>query len=147
MSEAAAPPIVRLKIPCADQREFLERFAPRYARNGVFVPGGRPRPVGSRIHLKLEFRDGTVGVSGDALVTGQGTAGKPGMVLRFTALHPGSLQFELSPVGGAGPAVTPTPVPPAAAGSPSEAPARGELVDELFGPDMLQGEPTGSAKP
>lgn len=141
MSETSAPPVVRLKIPCTDRREFLERFAARYAHNGVFVPGGRPRPVGSRIHLKLEFRDGTVGVSGDALVTGQGTAEKPGMVLRFTALHPGSIQFELSPVGGAGPAA------PAASARLPQAPGKGELVDELFGPDMIEDEPTGSAKP
>ncbi|HYQ80312.1 MAG TPA: hypothetical protein VEP68_02360, partial [Anaeromyxobacteraceae bacterium] len=178
MSDAAAQPVVRLKIPCADGREFLERFAPRYAHGGVFVPGGR-RPVGTRIHLKLEFRDGTVGVSGDALVTGQGTPEKPGMMLRFTALHPGSLQFELSPVGRSGPALTPargtsaalaapaltpargmspvsaapaltparamTPVPaapPAAAG-----PGRGELVDELFGPEMMEEESTGSDRP
>ncbi|HEY6106803.1 MAG TPA: hypothetical protein VIV59_12520, partial [Anaeromyxobacteraceae bacterium] len=138
MSETA-PPVVRLKIPCADRREFLEKFAPRYAQSGVFVPGGRPRPVGSRIHLKLEFRDGTVGVSGDALVTGQGSAQKPGMVLRFTALRPGSIQFELSPVAGAGPAPT--------VSGPAATPARGELVDELFGPDMIEDEPTGSAKP
>jgi hypothetical protein len=145
MSDAAAPTVVRLRIPCADQREFLERFAPRYARGGVFVPGGRLRPVGSRIHLKLEFRDGTVGVSGDALVTGQGTPEKPGMVLRFTALHPGSIQFELSPVGGPpGPALTPA--PGVLARSPDALP-RGELADELFGPDMLEDEPTGSAKP
>ena len=160
MSEGAAAPVVRLKIPCADRRDFLERFASRYAHGGVFVPGGRPRAVGSRIQLKLEFRDGTVGVWGDALVTGQGTAEKPGMVLRFTALHPGSLQFELSPAGGAGPAVTParamTPVPaltPAGAMAPVAAPpaaassGKGELVDELFGPEMLEDETTGSPRP
>ena len=138
MSETAAPPVVRLKIPCADRREFLEKFAPRYAQSGVFVPRGRARPVGSRIHLKLEFRDGTVGVSGDALVTGQGTAEKPGMVLRFTALHSGSIQFELSPVGGAGAAAASARLP--------QAPGKGELVDELFGPD-IEHEPAGSAKP
>ena len=143
MSEAAAPPVVRLKIPCADKREFLERFAPRYAQRGVFVPGGRPRPVGSRIHLKLEFRDGTVGVSGDALVTGQGTGERPGMVLRFTALHPGSIQFELSPVGGPGPAVAPAQAP----ARPVEGQAKGELVDELFGSDVPQDEPSGSGRP
>ncbi|HEU4385660.1 MAG TPA: hypothetical protein VFR85_19395 [Anaeromyxobacteraceae bacterium] len=136
MSEAV-PSVVRLKIPCADKREFLERFAPRYAQKGVFVPGGRPRPVGSRLHLKLEFRDGTVGVSGDALVTGQGTSERPGMVLRFTALDPGSLQFELSPVGGAA---------PAEASQPDEGQARGELADQLFGSEP-QGEPRGSATP
>ncbi|HET6922748.1 MAG TPA: hypothetical protein VFI16_06340 [Anaeromyxobacteraceae bacterium] len=139
MSETAALPVVRVKIPCADQREFLERFAPRYAQSGVFVPGARPRAVGSRIHLKLEFRDGTVGVYGDALVTGQETAGKPGMVLRFTALHAGSIQFELSPVGGA--------AAPAASTRHPQAPGKGELVDTLFGPDMTEGERAGSARP
>lgn len=144
MSRTAPLSVIRLKIPCADGRDFLERFAARYVQSGIFVPIGRPHPVGSRIHLKLEFRDGTVGVSGDALVTGQGTSQKPGMMLRFTALHPGSIQFDLSPLRGPGrpvPVVRPRP-PPAA-----DAPARGELTDELFGPDVVGDEPLGSPRP
>ncbi len=145
MSETAPPSVVRLKIPCADGRDFLERFAARYVQAGIFVPVGRPRPVGSRLHLKLEFRDGTVGVSGDALVTGQGTPQKPGMTLRFTALHPGSLQFDLSPVRGpgSGPGRPALPVRSPA----TEAPARGGLTDELFGPDVVGDEPLGSPRP
>lgn len=135
MTEAPPLPIVRLKIPCADGREFLEKFAARFVQNGIFVPVGRPRPVGSRIHLKLEFRDGTVGVSGAALVTGQGTSEKPGMVLRFTALHPESIQFDLSPLRAPS---RPPPTPPAAGG---------ELAKQLFGPDVVGDEPLGSARP
>jgi len=101
---------VRLKIPCADGREFLERFAPRYVTQGVFVPTERPRPVGSRIHLRVELRDGSVGASGEALVTGHvAEPARRGMTLRLSRLDPGGLQFELSPVDVAGPAATPRP--------------------------------------
>jgi hypothetical protein len=103
-------PAVRLKIPCADAREFRERFVPRYVAQGVFVPSERPRPVGSRIHLKIELRDGSVGASGEALVTGHvQEPARRGMTLRLSRLDPGSLQFELSPMAGAGPAATPRP--------------------------------------
>lgn len=139
MNGAAPLPVVRLKIPCADGREFLEKFAGRFVQNGIFVPVGHPRPVGSRIHLKLEFRDGTVGVSGSALVTGQGTFEKPGMVLRFTALHPESIQFDLSPlrVPARPPPVVPKPAPAAGGG----------LADQLFGSGEEGDEPLGSPRP
>ena len=139
MNGAAPLPVVRLKIPCADGREFLEKLAGRFVQNGIFVPTGHPRPVGSRIHLKLEFRDGTVGVSGSALVTGQGTFEKPGMVLRFTALHPESIQFDLSPLRlpARPPPVVPKPAPAAGGG----------LADQLFGSGAEGDEPLGSPRP
>jgi hypothetical protein len=108
MPDPAAPPVIRLRIPCKDEREFRDRFAPKYAARGVFVPTNRPRVIGTRLHLKIELKDGLIGVSGDAMVTGQtdsGPGGRPGMTLRLTSLHAGSIQFELSPVGRTGPPV------------------------------------------
>jgi hypothetical protein len=148
MPDPAAPPIVRLKIPCSDEREFRERFAPKYVTNGVFVPTERPRKVGTRLHLKIELRDGRIGVSGDAMVTGQTTAGpggRPGMTLRLTGLHAGSIQFELSPVGGAGPSVASAPRPSVAPGEPDDEPA--PLHQELFGPEDEPLDSGTAAKP
>lgn len=148
MPDPAAPPIVRLKIPCADEREFRERFAPKYVTSGIFVPTERPRPIGTRLHLKIELRDGRIGVSGDAMVTGQTTSGpgkRPGMTLRLTGLHAGSIQFELSPVGGAGPPVASAPRPSVAAGESPDEPA--PLHEELFGPEDEPLDPGAAAKP
>jgi len=148
MPDPAAPPIVRLKIPCSDEREFRERFAPKYVTSGIFVPTERPRPIGTRLHLKIELRDGRIGVSGDAMVTGQTTSGpakRPGMTLRLTGLHAGSIQFELSPVGGAGPSPASVARPSGAAGDPADEPA--PLHEELFGPEDEPLDPGTAAKP
>jgi hypothetical protein len=142
MPDPAAPPVIRLKIPCSDEREFRDRFAPKYVTSGIFVPTDRPRPIGTRLHLKIELRDGRIGVSGDAMVTGQttsGPGGRPGMTLRLTALHAGSIQFELSPVGGAGPAAGERRADPADEPLP--------LRQELFGPGDEPLDPGAAAKP
>ncbi|HSM93736.1 MAG TPA: hypothetical protein VLT47_12690, partial [Anaeromyxobacteraceae bacterium] len=122
MAPPALPPIYRVKIPCSDEREFRERFAPKYVADGIFVPSVDPKPVGTRLRIKLELRTGVVLVMGDAMVTSRvapGGSDKPGMTLRITALHPDSLQFELSPAGA--PRVSPAPTPRA---TPPPPPAR-----------------------
>jgi hypothetical protein len=146
MPDPAAPPVVRLKIPCADEREFRERFAPKYVTSGIFVPTERPRSIGTRLHLKIELRDGRVRVSADAMVTGQTMSGagrRPGMTLRLTGLHAGSIQFELSPVGAAGPAVAPRRTEPTAELADEPAP----LHQELFGPEDEPLDAGAAAKP
>lgn len=133
MTEPTAAPSYRLKLPCADEGEFREKFLQKYVSRGVFVPSERPRPVGTRIKLKLEIKGGRVLVSGDGMVTSvamPGGAAKPGMTVRLTALHPDSIQFSLSPADAAAaapkaapPTLTPAPkVPPAAA--PPQPPAQ-----------------------
>jgi hypothetical protein len=123
-----------VKIPCADEREFRERFAPKYVANGIFVPSREPKPVGTRVRIKLELRTGVVLVVGDAMVTSRTTpdkSDKPGMTMRITALHPESIKFDLSPHGAkaatpapsaAMPALTPAPPPLAAALTPAPPP-------------------------
>jgi hypothetical protein len=118
MSEAAPLPSYRLKLPCADEREFRERFLQKYVSRGIFVPSERPKPVGTRLRLKLEIKGGAVLVSGDGMVTSvtqPGPNAKPGMTVRLTALHPESIQFSLSPSGNAPPAPRPPATPPTAA--------------------------------
>lgn len=118
-------PSYRLKLPCADEREFRDKYLTKYVARGIFVPSENPKPVGTRLKLKLEIRGGTVLVSGDGMVTSVAQPGgpaKPGMTVRLTALHPESIQFSLSPSGvsaptsqGTSPAVRPPPAltPPA----------------------------------
>lgn len=130
MAEPATPSY-RLKLPCSDEREFRDKFLQKYVTRGVFVPSERPKPIGTRLKLKLEIRNGVVLVSGDGMVTSctqPGGATKPGMTVRLTALHPESIQFDLSPGGGApattpGPAPTPHAMPPKAPTASAPAPA------------------------
>jgi hypothetical protein len=131
-----ALPAYRLKIPCADEREFLERFAQKYVASGIFVPAKDPLAVGTRVHIKLEFKGGQVLVAGDAMVTSRtppDKSDKPGMTMRLTALHPSSIQFGLSPSAPgapmhATPALTPAPPPMSAALTPAPPPLGAALT-------------------
>jgi hypothetical protein len=135
---APAPvPTYRLKIQCSDEREFLERFAPRFVADGIFVPSRDPRPVGTRVLVKIEILGGRVLVSGDAMVTSRIPAEKsdrPGMKLRLTALHPESIRFELSPSASSRPALTPSVPTPALTPAPPPLPTtpRTLAVEDLF---------------
>jgi len=120
MTQPPPTPSFRLKIPCADEREFRRAFAPKYVAAGIFVPSREPKPVGTRVRVKLELRSGQVIVSGDAMVTSRTPAAgsdHPGMTLRLTALDPESCQFQLSPAAASAapasppPAITPSPRP------------------------------------
>ena len=96
MSEGKLP-VIRVKIACKDEDDFHEKFAPIISRKGVFVPSSRPRPVGTRVVLKLELKSGEVGVSGEATVTMLGDQAKrTGMKLKYDRLDDDSFQFELA---------------------------------------------------
>jgi hypothetical protein len=109
-------PLVRVRHPCRDAAEFHARFAGAITAGGVFVPTSGTRPVGSRVELVLELRDGTA-VRGEALaVDSAEQGGGPGLTFRFVRLFEGSLQLEppaaaeraaVAP-GAAGPALTPS---------------------------------------
>ncbi|HSN13475.1 MAG TPA: hypothetical protein VLT61_02520, partial [Anaeromyxobacteraceae bacterium] len=146
MAPPAQPLTFRVKIPCSDEREFRERFAPKYVANGIFVPSREPKPVGTRVRIKLELRTGVVLVTGDAMVTSRtmpDKSDKPGMTMRITALHPESIKFDLSPHGAktgtpapatALPALTPAPPIPAPALTPPPIPSAPRAVarEDLF---------------
>jgi hypothetical protein len=158
------PPAFRLKIPCEDERDFRARFAAKYATAGIFVPSNDPKPVGTRVRVRLEFRGGQVLVSGDGMVTGRKAPEgpeKPGMTIRLTALDPTSIQFELSPT--AHPALTPSPPPAvqtatqsptlddlfdfAEDGPPHAAPANAAQAPSVEGPYLSEIEQTPSPAP
>jgi len=139
MTQPAPTPSYRLKIACADERDFLEHFAPKYVSSGIVVPSKNPRPVGTRVRVKIELRNGQVLVSGDAIVTSRAmpdATDRPGMTMRLTALHPESFKFELSPAAS-GAAARPTPPPPAAPPTSGATP-----LDDLF---LLDDEPAEAA--
>jgi hypothetical protein len=113
--------MLRVKIPCRDEGDFWARLADHVAKNGLRIPAEVPRPVGARVRVGLEFKDGRT-LSGDAIVDGHVAldAGR-GMSVRFVRLD------RDEPVGPAEPAL--------AAAAPPPLPARDEPLDEeeLFG--------------
>jgi hypothetical protein len=134
MTEAV--PSYRLKLPCSDEREFREKFVQKYVTRGVFVPSERPKPVGTRLKLKLEIRGGVVLVSGDGMVTSctqPGGTAKPGMTVRLTMLHPESIQFDLSPAGGS-PATTPSGGLAPASSKPQPPPPQAAVAKPVHSP-------------
>jgi hypothetical protein len=130
MSAGAAPSIVRFRIPCHDLAEYQARLASEYELNGVFIPQERirPRPVGSRVLLKIELSDRSLAYSGDAVVAAHVfEPGRAGFVLNLETPGAGdegpatpdgvTVDIEIPPaVHSAAPAPQPvaaaTPVPP-----------------------------------
>lgn len=70
MTAGASPSVVRLRTTCPDLGAYRGRYEAEYALNGIFIPSRRPesRPVGARVHLKVELADRTLGYSGGAVV-------------------------------------------------------------------------------
>ncbi len=64
-----AVPALRVKIPCADEGEFYGRFADHVAAKGLRFATEEQRPVGSRVRVALEFKNGET-LSGEAVVDG-----------------------------------------------------------------------------
>ncbi len=88
-------PVVRVRHPCADLVEFRARFARAIATQGLFAPAVRQRPVGTRVDLAIELRDGSC-VRGEAIVVDAESAedGRPGLTFRFVQIVEGSLEYE-----------------------------------------------------
>jgi hypothetical protein len=72
-----------VKIPCHDAREFHARLAGHIAANGLRVPSEHRRPVGTRLRIALELRNGET-LWGDAVVDGHVQLdARQGLSLRF----------------------------------------------------------------
>jgi hypothetical protein len=102
------PPALRVKIPCHDPREFHARLAGHLAANGLRVPSEHPRPVGTRLRIALELRNGET-LWGDAVVEGHVQLdARPGLSLRFLdPLLPAGGPPEPEPEAGEAPAPPP----------------------------------------
>ncbi|HSN92639.1 MAG TPA: hypothetical protein VLS93_15520 [Anaeromyxobacteraceae bacterium] len=160
-----------MKLPSEGERDFLQRYAPRIASQGLTIPTATLRAVGSRIRLTLELKSGEV-VSGEAMVESHVTTGsKQALVVRFVALDEGSIVFPFSPAGGASPEIPPAstaaparpgarppapvappplsrpppPLSPPPPAPPPDAPAppdqAGDQLEDLFGPEHVGAPP------
>jgi hypothetical protein len=92
----ATLPAVRVKIPCDDARDFDARLAGHIAVKGLRIPSETRRPIGTRLRVALELRNGET-LCGDAFVDGHVQIdARPGMSVRFVR-PPGP--EEPTPVG------------------------------------------------
>lgn len=124
--------MLRVKVPCRDEDDFWERLADHVAKNGIRIAAKVPHPVGARVQMALEFRDGRT-LSGECVVEGHVPVGSGGgMLVRFVKLG----QHEQ---GAAGPRRDDRP----AAAPPSLPKAEAPLEQELFGdlPGATSGAP------
>jgi len=63
----ARPPDFRVKVPCDDERDFYARIADHIAARGLRVATGDLRPLGTRLQVAVEFRNGRT-LQGEAVV-------------------------------------------------------------------------------
>jgi hypothetical protein len=156
-------PIVRLRLSCADEHEYRRKHAPLFARDGVFIRTDRIRPIGARVHLKIELLDRSFAYSGEAVVASQVNEGaRLGFMLELAGpaaergpARPRSSSSELLalpalPAPDAATPSTPTPAPtpaPAAAPTPTAPPARASGLAELLFSEQPDPEPAPGPKP
>jgi hypothetical protein len=119
----ATLPAVRVKIPCDDARDFDARLAGHIAVKGLRIPSETRRPIGTRLRVALELRNGET-LCGDAFVDGHVQIdARPGMSVRFVR-PPGP--EEPTPVGAEDlvtdePREAPPDAPPPLPGAPADA--------------------------
>ncbi len=74
---------LRVRLPCADESDFYARLADRIAANGLRIPTDNPRPIGARVKVTLEFRNGG-SLPGEAVVDARLEGGpRPVLNVRF----------------------------------------------------------------
>lgn len=112
-----------MKVPCDDEREFYARIADRIATNGLRVAIDELRPIGSRVAVALEFRNGRT-LSGEGVIDAHVRldAARSGVNVRFLKLE--------RPEEEAGAAVATPPPPRAAPPSRRAEPAEVEVEVE-----------------
>ena len=94
MSANQPDEVVRMKLSCRDNAEFLSEFAPKMSSR-IFVPMEAPLATGSSLILHIKFQDGEVHVKGRAEVIKVVTSPRSGVHVRFTELDADSIQFAL----------------------------------------------------
>jgi hypothetical protein len=130
-----------VKIPCNDERDFYARLADHIATRGLRVPTEDLRPVGTRLQVALEFRNGRT-LRAQAIVDAHVQVdSRSGVNVRFLHLEPDE---PLAPAAHPPPLPGSRAGPAASDGSPASPPGSMPLEDELSG-DTL--EPLPDAPP
>jgi hypothetical protein len=130
--------MLRVKVPCRDEGDFWARLADHVATNGIRIPAEAPRPVGTRVRVGLEFKDGRT-LSGDGVVDSHVDldAGRA-MCVRF-------LKLDRAEEAAAAPRAANGATPPPAA--PPALPARDEPLEEELFDDVAEGAAPPPADP
>src|SRR5512133_644097 len=131
---------LRVKVPCADEREFYARIADRVAENGLRVPAGDRPAIGAHARVALEFRDGGT-LAGDAVVEEHVDLDSgPGVKVRFLKLEPaGTRDAAKNAPAAARPGAPAAAVPSRGRARPPEPELPAELAAELFA-DVAAGD-------
>ncbi len=112
---------MRVKVPCNDEGDFYVRLADHVAEHGLKVPSRHPLPIGDRLRVTLEFRDGGT-LSGEAVVAEHVRLGEEsGAIVRFVRFDR-SASVKPQRATGAKPASVPPPRPSQIAVAPPPAP-------------------------
>lgn len=131
----ASLPVVRVRLPCADAREFWGVRAPELAVRGLVIRSDHVRPVGARVRLEIELSGGGCVHDGLAVVAGhappRGPGGRPGFLLRIEELAE---------------AAAPGPRPPAAA-TPADGGDDPISLEEYLFSDLDLPDPTADTGP
>ncbi len=124
-------PAMRVKVPCNDEGDFYVRLADHVAEHGLRVPAQRPVPIGDRLRVALEFRDGGT-LSGEAVVAEHIRLGEgAGLIVRFVRFDRPAPDAKKRASGA-----KPTPPPPrpaqAATPPPPATPFAAAEIDEAI---------------
>lgn len=131
---------LRVKVPCNDEGDFYARLADHIATRGLRVPTEHPRPVGTRLHVALEFRNGRT-LRAEAIVDAHVQIdSRSGVNVRFLHLEPDE---PLAPAAHPPPLQGSRARIAASDRSPGSPPGSMPLEDELSG-DALEPSPDAS---
>ncbi len=123
-------PATRVKVPCNDEGDFYVRLADHIAEHGLRIPAERALPIGDRLGVVLEFRDGGT-LSGEAVVAAHVRLGDGvGMNVRF-------VRFDRSVSAGRQRAPAASTGPPPPFNAPADASAPGPDDASSPGPDEV----------
>ncbi len=103
MSEEKSRAIsIRIRVPFADEAEFINRYGKNLSAQGLFIATPHPRPLGVELAFEVVLASGERVLRGRGRVDQSGAVGEPprqGMRLRFVRLDPESQAFVVRVVG------------------------------------------------
>ncbi len=92
MGQSTEAVSLRITLRYKDIDEFVVRYAENISSAGLFIRTRSPKAAGTRIRFELLLSDGSRALRGEGVVVTARQGDKPGMVLRFHEVDPGSQQ-------------------------------------------------------